>query len=101
MDGDIPFYFAWLVLNDEEFGREMAPQIVPDDFPQGALRGLTMLARDQATRFGRATTRLTLEAALEAGFPTQKYGTDADSMLDVYSKLDAFQPDDESYDRID
>ena len=77
MDGDVPLQFAWLVLHDEEFGRELAPRITPDDFPQGALRGLTMLAKDQAERFGRPTTSQTLDAALEAGFPAEKYGTDA------------------------
>lgn len=101
MDGDVPLHFVWLVLHDEEFGRELAPQILPDDFPQGALRGLTMLAKDQAERFGRPTSRQTLEAALEAGFPAEKYGTDADSMRDVYGRLDAFAPDDESYGRIE
>ncbi len=100
IDGDVVYHFAWLVLNDEEFGREMAPLVTTDDFPQGALRGLTMLAKDQAERFGRATTKQTLAAAIEAGFPAEKYGTDADSMADVYDRLSAFEPDDESYGRI-
>ncbi len=99
--GDTPYHFAWLVLNDEDFSREMAPLVTTDDFPQGALRGLTMLAKDQAERFGRTTTKQTLTAAIEAGFPAEKYGTDADSMADVFDRLSAFEPDDASYGRIE
>ncbi len=101
MDGDVPLQFAWLVLHDGDFSRELAPQIVPDDFPQGALRGLAMLAKDQAVRFGRSTSTQTLDAALEAGFPAEKYGTDPDSMRDVFSRLDLWAPDEASYGRIE
>lgn len=100
LSGDTPLQFAYLVLHDEEFAREIAPRVDAEDFPQGALRGLTMLAKDQAERFGRSTTQQTLDAALEAGFSCDRYGTDPDTMRSVYDDLTAYEPDDESYDRI-
>ena len=71
-----------------------------EDYPQGALRGLVMLARDQAVRYRRRTTRQTVETAPASGFLPHHFGTDAGTMLDVYDRLDAFAVDPASRPRV-
>lgn len=69
-----------------------------EDYPAGALRGLVMLARDQAVTYRRLTTRQTVESASD--FNPKPYGTDHEAMLDVYDRLDAFAVDEASRPRI-
>lgn len=100
MTTDAPLHLVWLLLHDEEFTLDVAPLVDIEDYPQGALRALVMLAHDQVTRFRRATTEQVLEAALQDGWDPARYGSDPESVRRVYGELDDFAVDDEAYDRI-
>lgn len=99
-ESDVPLYLAWLLLNNSPFARANAAGMEHEDFPAGALRGLIMLAQDQAVRYRRTTTRQAVETAPASGFRPEKYGTDASTMLDVYDRLESFAVDDASLPRV-
>lgn len=100
MDDDTPLHLAWLLLHDRDFAEEVAPAIQLEDYPQGALRGLVMLAQDQNVRYRQPTTLQALEAALTGGWPAERYGTTPEAMLEIYGRLDDFEVEDEARDRI-
>jgi hypothetical protein len=99
-DQDAPLYLAWLLLHERQFSADNGPGMEAEDYPASALRGLVMLARDQAVTYRRLTTRQTIEAAPASGWNPKPYGTDIDAMLDVYDRLDAFEVDEASLPRI-
>lgn len=98
---DILFFSVSLLLHDVEFVKTHGKRFAPNLFPKGPLQALAALGLEQAQQYRKATSRITLDVCLNAGWgPPERYGTTAQEMRAIYQDLQHFSVDAESRPRV-